>query len=972
MKTKLILLIAILTNWLWATTIYENGDDASDWRISDNRPSGATISSVSDNGGSVIEFDGSRKRNAYLLGDKRASSSAWNNSEDRNISWSMKFNESFEISIFVKSKNGDRVISYGDKKSRKRRGRRGKSKIYFDISSEFQMNQWQTFARDLEADLKSSESDNELEMVYGFMVRGSGRVDDIKMGKESTPQSPTNISLSFINEASSSFTTKQNNLLLKGYASSNIGVKSISCINKTTNQTLSVTGTAQWSVNALFVQGDNNIECEALANDNQTTSKTNVIVVYYPNSSFTALLDFSENTFFTDETKSITAHIGIDYNPTSNIVVKLYEVDANGNIKPNINYPMYDNGTLPDEIDKDEIFTVNFNLNKQSVSTVCYRVGVIENGANEYLSEQQCINIVEHITQQQMQEFMSIGDDVEQIYDNNNDAKVAAQIVYDTLLNDPRVGAVGINEDGEGVWYVSVDGIAGGYSPFKNNYLGAMRESTQDNKIYPRVDEPNFIKKSTTKPKNNNFKTKSLMQKNKYFKTKSLMQKNKYFKAKSLMQKSSLNQNEVSSKKAFGIFPFTNNPNGNSVGGLYAAWNIITNKNSCQLYATTRKANNGSVSITIDDFKDLSDYGYIQIGTHGDNYYKGLFSNWQPQWGPNGWLTGYLSQVVLFTGIKLNKDSSGNYIYGVYEKDIKSHNIIIGGGGLLAITPAFIKKYVKKLPNSIVVLEACRSGYNSSMADAFLSKNAKTVVGYTNYVYVTYAENTTKEFIKTLYTGKNTLEAFNSATSKYGTQDTAPYYSKFRLFGSQTLKLASSGLKNGNFEDATLTPWKKIGDGRIITGLGAATPTDGTYMGIISTGLGYTTDSGSIEQTLCLTNLDTTLSFDWNFFSEEFLEYCGSIYQDKLMVNMCEFNSTTNTTSNCTVLFKRKVDDLCGSVSAVSNNFDQGDVYATGWNTEELDISAYAGKSVSLKFYSTDVGDSIYDSAILLDKIEIK
>ena len=945
MKIKLILIIAMLTNWLGATTIYENGDDASDWKISDNRPSGATISSVSDNGGKVIEFHGSKKRNAYLLGDKKASNSAWNNSQDRNISWSMKFNESFQISVFVKSKNGNRVISYSDKKSKQKRGRRDKTKIHFDISSEFQTNQWQTFTRDLEADLKTSENNNELEVVYGFMVRGSGRVDEIKM----ISKSPINISLTFINNASSSFTTNQNSLLLEGYASSNIGIKSISCVNKTTGQTLLATGTEQWSINASFVQGDNNIECQALANDNQTTSKTNVTVVYYSNSSFTALLDFSENTFFTDETKSITAHIGVDYNPTSTMSVKLYEVDDNGNIKPNVNYPMYDNGTLPDEIDKDEIFTVNFTLTEQDVTKKCYRVGVVEDGGTQYLSSKQCIDIVEHITQQQMQQFMSIGDDVEEVYENNSDAKVAAQIVYNTLLNDPRIGAVGINEDGEGVWYISVDGIAGGYSPLKSGYLGAVRESTKNSKVYPKVDEPNFIKKST------------------------INQENNYFKTKSLMQKSSSNPNEISSKKALGIFPFTNNPNGNSVGGLYKAWNIIKNKNSCQLYATTRKANNGSISITIDDFKNLSNYGYIQIGTHGDNYYRGLFSLWQPQWGPNNWLTGYLSQVVLFTGIKLKRDNLGNYIYGVYEKDIKAHNIIIGGGGLLAITPAFIKKYVQKLPNSIVVLEACRSGYNSSMADAFLSKNAKTVLGYTNYVYVSYAENTTEEFIKILYAGKNTLQAFNSATATYGIKDRAPYYSKLRLFGSKTLKLASSGLKNGNFENATLTPWTKIGDGRIITGLGASTPTDGNYMGIISTGLGYTASAGSIEQTACLKSSDTTLNFDWNFFSEEFKEYCGSIYQDKLVVTMCEFNSTTNTTSNCTVLFERKVDDLCGSVFAVNNSFDKGDVYATGWRTENIAIpSSYIGKSISLKFYSTDVGDSIYDSAILLDKIEIK
>ena len=50
--------------------------------------------------------------------------------------------------------------------------------------------------------------------------------------------------------------------------------------------------------------------------------------------------------------------------------------------------------------------------------------------------------------------------------------------------------------------------------------------------------------------------------------------------------------------------------------------------------------------------------------------------------------------------------------------------------------------------------------------------------------------------------------------------------------------------------------------------------------------------------------------------------------------------------------------------------FDRGGVYDTGWNTnQEIDVSAYVGKHLRLKFYATDVGDSIYDTAILVDNI---
>ncbi len=187
MKLKLIFIIAILTNWLLATTLYENGDNASDWVVIDNRPSGATVSSVIDSyGGNVIEFNGHGVRNAYLLGDKRASVKAWNNSEDKNIKWSMKFDKSFRISIYVKTSMGSRVIYYDNKSGKGKR----RTKIHYGLGSDSNNGEWQTITRDLEADIKAFESNNKLEMVYGFEVRGSGRIDNIFMSGDDN-QAPT-------------------------------------------------------------------------------------------------------------------------------------------------------------------------------------------------------------------------------------------------------------------------------------------------------------------------------------------------------------------------------------------------------------------------------------------------------------------------------------------------------------------------------------------------------------------------------------------------------------------------------------------------------------------------------------------------------------------------------------------------------------------------------------------------------------
>lgn len=100
------------------------------------------------------------------------------------------------------------------------------------------------------------------------------------------------------------------------------------------------------------------------------------------------------------------------------------------------------------------------------------------------------------------------------------------------------------------------------------------------------------------------------------------------------------------------------------------------------------------------------------------------------------------------------------------------------------------------------------------------------------------------------------------------------------------------------------------------------------------------------------------------------MEWCGSIFQDTFKVSICVIDNSTGTES-CNIALDRKVDDLCGSVTPADISFDQGDAYRTGWLNQAVDFTPYAGKHIRLKFYATDLGDSIYDTAILIDGITI-
>ena len=141
-------------------------------------------------------------------------------------------------------------------------------------------------------------------------------------------------------------------------------------------------------------------------------------------------------------------------------------------------------------------------------------------------------------------------------------------------------------------------------------------------------------------------------------------------------------------------------------------------------------------------------------------------------------------------------------------------------------------------------------------------------------------------------------------------------------------------------------------------------------MGIVSTGLGFTTNSGSIRQDLCIPANATTLTFAWNFYSEEFLTFCNSQFQDFFAVKLYELDANGQVI-NTTTLLNRTIDSLCGSVTPSDVVFDKGDVYNTGWLNSSFSLTAFQGKHVILEFSAGDVGDSIYDTAILIDDVKV-
>jgi len=180
-KKLIILPLTLLSlSTLSFATVYSDAEDGTvgDWKVYDNKPSGAVISNIIDDekNSKVIEFKGEGRLNAYLLGSKN-----WKNGTERNLSWSMKFSEKFKITVYLFTKKGLRTLFYDHNNADK--GLYSKRYIKLGLGSKSMSGTWQNISRNLDADLRKYEPDNSILFVKGLKVQGSGRMDDIRLEK---------------------------------------------------------------------------------------------------------------------------------------------------------------------------------------------------------------------------------------------------------------------------------------------------------------------------------------------------------------------------------------------------------------------------------------------------------------------------------------------------------------------------------------------------------------------------------------------------------------------------------------------------------------------------------------------------------------------------------------------------------------------------------------------------------------------
>ncbi len=180
------------------------------------------------------------------------------------------------------------------------------------------------------------------------------------------------------------------------------------------------------------------------------------------------------------------------------------------------------------------------------------------------------------------------------------------------------------------------------------------------------------------------------------------------------------------------------------------------------------------------------------------------------------------------------------------------------------------------------------------------------------------------------------------------------------------------------FESGNLAGWQVTGQSKVVKSFHGDGPAEGAYLLDLSS---EGTAEAKVAIQTCVPKGATAVRFLWRVYSAEFLEWCGSTYQDYFRVALAAGGQPT-------VAFERTINQLCPKTSACSTcgehgvplvktelGFDQsaGGVYKSDWQVGYAPLGALADNgaaTVTLSFAVGDVGDSVYDTHVLVDDIQ--
>ena len=394
-------------------------------------------------------------------------------------------------------------------------------------------------------------------------------------------------------------------------------------------------------------------------------------------------------------------------------------------------------------------------------------------------------------------------------------------------------------------------------------------------------------------------------------------------------------------------------------------------------------------NVTLPDLRNLNNHELIWFAGHG-SYFN--FNS-----------TGFLGDTFNTSSdpawfLNETRTMATDHTYSAELKLQWAMKIFTNHGESYAILPSFIQETysIGDFSNSFIVFNSCeimgRDGnVSDSMADAFINNSAKAFVGYHNPVQSVYSRSFLHAFVDELISEETAQTAFNNASALRGGTNGSVTIAHPILRGNPDATLINFNVMNGSFELAS-TPifWHAVGDVRIMRNWGELSPVDGARMAFLSTGIGAAssttqdffdgTQGSMLEQRMRLSDNVTTLSFSYNFVSEEpsfipgFPTFVGSSFNDAFMVELIDMNGNKTELAYESVNTSNWITTpLTGFRLSIGNSQENGrPAYHIGWQTAEVDLTPFQGQIVTLRFTVFDRGDQAYDSVGLIDNIVIE
>lgn len=783
--------------------------------------------------------------------------------------------------------------------------------------------------------------------------------------------------------------TNASSCVLEGYFSGGSG---LTWRNNTTNSTGQVTGTSSFTTSTIaLATGDNKIDFvfKSKAIKSIVVTRNTIDISTFPT--------FNIQNAPVSQATTLYCTIGINREEGKTYTATLFNSDANGQLLDPVGQMLDDGdykGVSGDDIINDGIFTTKFTLTAESPGVRYYRVQVTDNTTN---ASSALGSIIAYAlpTLAQLEQAQTVSQDINSTWQNLNPAtsSFSEKEAYVKAVGNAQDSLVTYIKSKQNVLFAT-KGENGVVFAFNNIPFVMMQETIPDLSQW----SSNLDAGGASPAANNNVEATTAMDRER----KRLAEEAQpttgaryptfLQNSGSTAKRAAEDPNIIKSKQALFLDPwYWQHVHSTKMNDLNGPWTKVTGSEKPKLQ-TTIKVNGSDASAEVDPhltttemldaFKTLSQYGVVVLHTHGAFW---EFSS------PN-WLADLKAKVLAITDPSV-KASMQNVLKNIegsmmqwngkmvlltsdtyvgtdvtsvaahpYALDILAGRLVVSTSGHLLVTPWFIDKYNGTFPNSLVWLGACHSLQNNTLGSVLLKKGAGALFGFDESVYRSWNVSRGGVVFSTMLVDKKTAkDGFDEAT-KNGNDD--GHGTSLVFSGNEKLYFDNS-LQNPSFEEpdgaGSLQSWAPNGDARAIKSMQDDSPTNGKTMAIVSSGLGQTTSYGSFSQSFTVPTGATSMTFQWNFYSAEFMQWCNKGYDDTFRV-----------TINGSEVFRASVDSLCGSGLILASPIDdKGDCYKTGWQTASVDLSGYAEQDVTLLFEVQDKGDTIYDTAVLVDNIVI-